>query len=346
MPFRTGSAKLLIVLALLMCLGVTGSAVRQAPPADRDFSHQAAVAIAHGQRDEAEKLANARGPADPDAAVVLAQLAEARGKYSDAQARLEPIVARDRSGPAALELALLYRTIGRNADAEPLLEAVVGRAANSSDPYVLYRAGRAAQALNRPKDARDLYGASERAGADPAIVETSWGQLFFEKSNEPEALKSFQTALERDPNWAPAHAGVARVLEDEEGSKAAAEAEKAIAIDPALADAHLILASMHLDADREADAKPNFRRCSPTIPRSSKRTRCWPAWRTSRTIRRRSIAKSRRRSRSTRPTATSIALRANRRRATTGSRRRPTSPGKRWRSIQAAAARRAISACT
>src|SRR5579872_1955035 len=260
MPFRTGSAKLLIVLALLMCLGVTGSAVRQAPPADRDFSHQAAVAIAHGQRDEAEKLANARGPADPDAAVVLAQLAEARGKYSDAQARLEPIVARDRSGPAALELALLYRTIGRNADAEPLLEAVVGRAANSSDPYVLYRAGRAAQALNRPKDARDLYGASERAGADPAIVETSWGQLFFEKSNEPEALKSFQTALERDPNWAPAHAGVARVLEDEEGSKAAAEAEKAIAIDPALADAHLILASMHLDADREADAKAELQK--------------------------------------------------------------------------------------
>ncbi|HEX4566200.1 MAG TPA: tetratricopeptide repeat protein, partial [Vicinamibacterales bacterium] len=240
---------------MLLCLGVTGSAVRQAKPADHDFSHQAAVAIAHGQRDEAEKLATGRGAADPDAAVVLAQLAEARGKYKDAQALLEPIAARDKSGAAALELALLYRTIGRNSDALPLLEGVDNRGRSSSEPYVLYRAGRAAQALNRPKDARDLYGAAERAGADPAIVETSWGELFFEKSNEPEALKSFSAALEADPNWAPAHAGVARVLEDEDGAKAAAAAEKAISIDPALADAHLILASMHLDADRGAEAK-------------------------------------------------------------------------------------------
>src|SRR5215467_6216350 len=229
MRVRTsGSARVIVIAALLLCLGVTGSAVRQAKPADRDFAHQAAVAIAHGQRDEAEKLATARGAADPDAAVVLAQLAEARGKYKDAQALLEPIAARDKSGAAALELALLYRTVGRNNDALPLLEGVYNRGPNSSDPYVLYRAGRAAQALNRPKDARDFYGAAERAGADPAIVETSWGELFFEKSNEPEALKSFSTALEADPNWAPAHAGVARVLEDEDGAKAAAAAEKAI----------------------------------------------------------------------------------------------------------------------
>jgi tetratricopeptide (TPR) repeat protein len=254
-PRTSSSATLILVPAVLLCLGVTGSAVRQAKPPDRDLSHQAAVAIAHGQRDEAEKLATARGAADPDAAVVLAQLAEARGKYKDAQALLEPIAAREKSGAAALELALLYRTIGRNNDALPLLEGVYNRGASSSEPYVLYRAGRAAQALNRPKDARDLYGAAERTGADPAIVETSWGELFFEKSNEPEALKSFDTALEADPNWAPAHAGVARVLEDEDGAKAAAAAEKALSIDPALADAHLILASMHLDADRGAEAK-------------------------------------------------------------------------------------------
>jgi len=254
-PQTSSSATLILVPAVLLCLGVTGSAVRQAKAPDRDFSHQAAVAIAHGQRDEAEKLATARGAADPDAAVVLAQLAEARGKYTDAQALLEPIATREKSGAAALELALLYRTIGRNNDGLPLLEGVYNRGASSSEPYVLYRAGRAAQALNRPKDARDLYGAAERTGADPAIVETSWGELFFEKSNEPEALKSFNAALEADPNWAPAHAGVARVLEDEDGAKAAAAAEKALSIDPALADAHLILASMHLDADRGAEAK-------------------------------------------------------------------------------------------
>ena len=166
-------------MALVVCLGMTGSAARQAqPPAARDLSHAAAVAIAHGQRDEAEKMASARGASDPDAAVVLAELAEARGKYKDAQALLEPIAARDKSGAAALELALLYRLVGRTADAAPLLEAVLQKGVNSADPYLIYRAGRAAQALNQPKDATSLYRAAERAGADPAIVETSWGELF------------------------------------------------------------------------------------------------------------------------------------------------------------------------
>ncbi len=257
MRLRTsGSATVMVVLALLACLGMTGSAVRRVQPsADRDWSHAAAVLIAHGRRDEAQKLASARGAADQDAAVVLAQLAEARGQYKDAQALLEPIVVRDKSGAAALELALLYRTVGRNADAQPMLEAVFTRASNSSEPYVLYRAARAARALNRPKDARDLYRDAEKAGADPAIVETSWGELFFEKHNESEAMKSFSAALQADPNWAPAHAGVARVLEDDDATNAAAAADKAIAIDPELADPHLVLASMHLDADREKEAK-------------------------------------------------------------------------------------------
>src|ERR1051326_5662801 len=143
MRVRTsGSARISFLIAVIVCLGVTGSAVRQAQPADANFLHAAARAIAHGHRDEAEKMASARGPSDPDAAVVLAQLAEARGKYKDAQALLEPVAARDKAGAAALELALLYDTIGRRGDAQPLLDAVVRRAGNSSDPYVLYRAAR------------------------------------------------------------------------------------------------------------------------------------------------------------------------------------------------------------
>lgn len=261
MPQISGSTRILVVVAELVCLGVTGSAVRQAQPAvGRDFSHAAALAVAHGKRDEAEKMASARGPSDPDAAVVLAQLAEARGKYKDAQTLLEPIAVRDNAGAAALELGLLYRTIGRNTDAEPLLEAVFQKGLNATDPHLLYRAGRAAHALNRPKDARDLYSAAERAGADRALVETSWGELFYDKHNDPEALKSFNTALAADAQWAPAYAGVARVLEDEDATKAAAAAEKAVAIDPVLADPHLILAAMHLDADREMEARAELTR--------------------------------------------------------------------------------------
>jgi cellulose synthase operon protein C len=253
----TVSRKLLFILVLLVTFGTAGSAVRppQATAAPVDFARAAAAAIAHGQRDEAEKLATARGAADPAAAAVLAQLAAARGRYREAQAMLEPIIVREPAGEAALELASLYRTIGRSGDAQPLFTAVFRQGATSSDPAVLLRAARAAHALNRPREAKTFFLDAERAGAPPAMVETAFGRLFLEKYNPAEALKSFQAALETDPQWAPAHAGLARVLEDEDPPKAAEAAEKAIAIDPNLADPHLLLASLHLDSDRDAEAR-------------------------------------------------------------------------------------------
>src|SRR5258707_171341 len=122
----SGSAGLLFILTLLVTFGTAGSAVRppQATTGPADFGRAAAAAIAHGRRVEAEKMATARGASAPAAAVVLAQLASARGKYREAQAMLEPVVAREPAGEAALELALLYRTIGRSGDAQPILTAV------------------------------------------------------------------------------------------------------------------------------------------------------------------------------------------------------------------------------
>jgi tetratricopeptide (TPR) repeat protein len=253
----SGSARLLFILTLLVTFGTAGSAVRrpQATTGPADFARAAAAAIAHGKRVEAERTATARGASDPAAAVVLAQLAAARGKYREAQAMLEPIVAREPAGEAALELALLYRTIGRSGDAQPILTAVYRQGATSSDPATLVRAARAAHALNRPREAKTFFLDAERAGADPSVAETAFGRLFLEKYNPPEALKSFQAALTADAQWAPAYAGIARVLQDEDPPKAAEAAEQAIKIDPDLADPHLLLAELHLDADRDTEAR-------------------------------------------------------------------------------------------
>jgi tetratricopeptide (TPR) repeat protein len=245
-------ARLALMVVLGLCLAATGSAVGSA---QGEFTRAAATAIAHGKRAEAERLATSRGASDPAAAAVLAQLLAHRGKYKEAVALLEPIAARDAGGDASLELALLYQSIGRAGDAAPLLAAALRQANTSTDPAVLLRAARAARALNRPREANGLFRDAERAGGDPAIVETEWGELFYEKHQVAEALKSFQAALTADPAWAPAHAGVARVLEDEDPPKAALAAEKAISIDPELVDARLLLAGLHLDADREAEAK-------------------------------------------------------------------------------------------
>jgi Tfp pilus assembly protein PilF len=252
----SGFARLLFILVLLVTFGTAGSAVRpQATAGQGDFARTAAAAIAHGKRADAERLATARGASDPAAAVLLAQLASARGKYSDAQAMLEPIVVREPAGDAALELALLYRTIGRSGDAQPIFTAVYRQGTSSSDPASLLRAGRAAHALNRPREAKTFFLEAGRAGGDTAMIETAYGRLLLEKFNPAGALESFQAALTADPEWAPAIAGVARVFEDEDPPKAADAAAKAIAIDPDLADARLLLAGLHLDSDRDAEAR-------------------------------------------------------------------------------------------
>ena len=252
----SGSARLLFILVLLVTFGMAGSAVRpQATAGQGDFARAAAVLIAHGRRADAERLATARGASDPAAAVILAQLASARGTYRDAQALLEPIVAREPAGDAAFELALLYRTIGRNVDAQPIFTAVYRQGMSSSDSGALLRAARAAHALNRPREAKAFFLEAGRAGGDPAMIETAFGRLFLEKYNPAEALKSFQAALKSDPEWAPAYAGIGRVFEDEDPGKAAEAAAKAIGIDPDLADAHLLHAGLHLDSDRDAEAR-------------------------------------------------------------------------------------------
>ncbi len=200
-------------------------------------------------------MATARGTSDPEAAAVLARIAALHGKYRDAQALLEPAAALNPSGSAALELGLLYQTIGRPSDASTVLLAVARQNGASTDGDALLRAGRAAHALGRARDAKTLYLEAERAGAEVAAVETALGQLFLEKYNAPEALKSFQAALKADDNWAPAHAGLARVSADEDPEAAIAEAKRAIAIHPRLPDPHLLLAQIHLDEDREPQAR-------------------------------------------------------------------------------------------
>ena len=245
----------LIVLALVIGFSTAGSAVRGLQGPQVADPRAAIAAIAHGKRDAAEKYATAKGASDPQGGVILAQLAIARGQYREAQSILEPLVVKDPAGDAALELALLYRTIGRAGDAQPILTAVLRTGSGSSEAEALFRAGRAAHALNRARDANSLFRDAERAGGNPAVIESAWGHLFLEKYNSPEALKSFQAALTADPEWAPALAGIGRVFENENPPKAAEAATNALAIDPDLADSHLLLANLHLDDDRDAQAR-------------------------------------------------------------------------------------------
>jgi tetratricopeptide (TPR) repeat protein len=257
------STRLIVAAAVLFC-AVTGSSsfgVAHGSAAEQDlpFPRAARRAIAHGQLDEAEALARARPAGDPEGAAVLARVARMRGQYDEAQRILEPAAAADPAGDAALELALLHQYLGRHEAADPLLNRVHRQASAGADAAALFRAARAAHALNRVRDANALYRAAAATGPDPAI-DTAWGTLFLEKYNPAEALKSFGQALETDPKWAPAHVGVARTLADENPPQAQAAAERALEIDPQLADAHLMLASLDLDNTRYPEARARIQK--------------------------------------------------------------------------------------
>jgi tetratricopeptide (TPR) repeat protein len=216
-----------------------------APP--QPFPASAWRAIAHGKPAEAEALARARPAGEPAAAAVLGHLEIEKGRYQEAIAILQPAANRAPLGDAALELALLFQKLGRAGDASLLLNVIFRGSEN--DSASLTRAARAAAALGRAREANSLFRAASQNGSNPAL-DTAWGLLFFEKYNWPEAVKSFQQVLAADPEWAPAHAGLARTLAEDDPPAAAAAATRALEIDPQLADAELLLAQLDLDNTR------------------------------------------------------------------------------------------------
>jgi len=106
------------------------------------------------------------------------------------------------------------------------------------------------------------------------------GRYFLDRgSSEREAIGYFEKAIEKDAFFAPAYAGLAAsynylgqagsINYSEAYSKAKAAAEKAIVIDPELADAHAALAYSLIDLDWDwTDAGREFRRALELNPNS------------------------------------------------------------------------------
>ncbi|MGH9309334.1 MAG: tetratricopeptide repeat protein, partial [Vicinamibacterales bacterium] len=247
------------IFAASLCLGAWATfppayAVQGQPAAEpASFVASGRRSIAHGQLDEAEAQASRRPANDTAAAAIRGQVAVLRGEYQDALAILEPAAALEPAGEAALQLGLLQQLLGRRQEATRVLQTVVSEA-GSNDAEALFRAARAAQALGAEQEANSFYRAADALSADTAI-DTAWGLLFLEKYNKPEALRSLKDAIQADPQWAPAHAGLGRVLADENPPAAEAAATRALEIDPQLADAHLLLAELDLNNSRWDEAR-------------------------------------------------------------------------------------------
>jgi cellulose synthase operon protein C len=90
--------------------------------------------------------------------------------------------------------------------------------------------------------------AAQDAGASP-MVKVRWGMLLHERFNDPDAAALFHEAIEKDPSLAEAYVGLALVSAEGFDGRAAEYAAHAIALDPKLAEAHELMAELALTND-------------------------------------------------------------------------------------------------
>ncbi len=153
-------------------------------------------------------------------------------------------------------------------DAAATLGKVAALAETSDEGNELARAARALRALGRFQESNAAYrDAAMSVGPNPE-VQTAWGDLFFEKYNKTEALRSYQMALQYDAKYAPALVGAARTLADENPPQAVLFAKRALEINPSSVDAHVFLAEQAADADRHDEARAELQKALEVNPNS------------------------------------------------------------------------------
>ena len=204
---------------------------------------------------------------------VRARLAADRGDFDAAAALAAPASAAAPTGEASLEWGLILLQQGKKVEARRVLAPVASGARSVTTADGLLRVARAARALGQVRTANSLFRETVAAAAkDPtllAMANSAWGELFLDTHDPANAVASFRAALAADGEWAPAHAGLAKALANENPPAAAAAARRAIEIDPALTDAHLFLAGEALDADKAADALEHLKRALAANPNST-----------------------------------------------------------------------------
>jgi len=264
---RTSVALLAGALAFLV-LPSYGTAQAPRRPTPPETPVRATLrALNEGRYDDVEALADKIDARDPTAVALKARAAIERGRYGPAEALLRPAAARAPQSEAALELGLLQHMLGRP-DAAPILEKVAVLADTSDDPREVVRAARALRALERFREANAAFReAASSLPSDPA-VQTGWGELFLEKYDKAEALRSFQMALQSDARWTPALVGSARALSDDNPPQAATLAKRALEVNPSAVDAHLFLAAEAADASHYAEARAAIEKALAVNPSS------------------------------------------------------------------------------
>jgi tetratricopeptide (TPR) repeat protein len=262
-PVLTGRQFCAVCAALL--IAITTSSSGQTPAADASPLATAGRALNAGQYDQVEDLLHSvTGEAS---AVLRARAHVARGRYGEAEKLLAGLAGTSPAGDAALELGLLQLYLGRRPQGVRTLEGVLTRSPDDT-PADLIRLGRAARALGRFQDANGFFRNANTLAPNDPVINTAWGELFLEKYNRSEALKSFQSALKARPDYVPAQVGLAETTLEEDPPAAKSAIEAALKLNPSYVPAHLLLAELALDNRERAEAQAALQKALAVNPNS------------------------------------------------------------------------------
>ena len=257
-----------------LCLALAFLVHSPVPLAAQAPDHPAVLverALLSGRFDEVDQLA-ATYRGEPNVAVAHARALVARGRYGEAEQIFQSQAFESPTGDAALELGVMYFELGRRLEARRALQVMLTRATDDTDPRSPLRAARAARALGRFEDANRSFREAVTHPASTAEANPAWGELFLEKYNRRDAVRSFQEALRADPEYGPAHLGMARATADENPPAAVRWARQALDRNPNDVGAHVLLAELALDAGNRTEAAEAVARAHEVNPHSL------PAW--------------------------------------------------------------------
>lgn len=245
-----------LVGVILLTLG-TASSSQTRPGSELSPIDQAARALNQGRFDQVTSLLS--GSSDARAATILAEAQIQRGRYAEAEALLAPRANAAPGGDAAVMLGRLQLYLGRRDIGRRTLQRALAASpqATAADRV---RLGVAARALGQFQAANSYFRAADAIAPDDALVNIEWGELFLEKYNRQEALKSFQSAIKADPQNVRAVLGLARVVGDQDPPAAKKALDAVLATNPNYVPAHLYIAELALDDRRRDDARESVKK--------------------------------------------------------------------------------------
>jgi tetratricopeptide (TPR) repeat protein len=263
------AAAIVVPLFAVLVLAQTQRRAAAPPPAAPPATpYDAAMrSFIEGRFDELDTQLDKLNANDPNVVALRARGMIARGRYSDAEALLQPLATRVPTSEAALQLGLLQRMLGQTG-ATQTLTRVTDVIDTTKSAVEIARAARALQALGRFREANDAFRIAASAAPNNPDIQTGWGDLFLEKYNNAEALKSYQAAFEIDQRWVPALIGAAHALENEDPPQALGMIKRVLQINPSSVDAQIFLAAQAGDVDKHKDAREALKKALEVNPAS------------------------------------------------------------------------------